>query len=462
MTDGRELLAGLVLDDGRRWGEAAIPHQRGDAFAVLEGRVRRHFQVRPRGASKTTDAAGVALALLVTQAPARSRSYCYAVDQDQAAELLDALSGFVARTPGLAGAVQVGASTVTVPGSGASLRVESSDAASSFGRRPWLVIVDELTSWPQTPNHRRLWGSVVSALPKRDDSRLLVLSMAGAPVHFARDLWQLAQSSAEWRASLLPGPCPWWDAADVAATRALLTDAEYRRYLLCEWVTADDALSTEGDVTACVRPGDAVLPPRPGVSYVAALDVGTRRDLTGLAVAHRDGGRIVVDRVVCWRPMSGERVDLADVEATVLRVCREYRARLVFDRSQAEQLTQNLVRAGVQVSEFVFSQAGANRLAKVLYVSLRDRVLSLPDDRELVDELQTARLVETGPGTVKLANPPGSHDDLAVAVSMCVVSLFDTPDRRAQLTVPTGRIARPGEPGDALARSRYLQLVHGQ
>jgi phage terminase large subunit-like protein len=165
---------------------------------------------------------------------------------------------------------------------------------------------------------------------------------------------------------------------------------------------------------------------------VLALDVGTRRDLTGLAVAHSAsvGGvrRVVVDRVLSWRPRLGQRVDLAEVQAAVVRLSRAYNgARLVFDRSQAEQLSQAVEREGVRAEEFVFSTANANRLAKGLFVALRDRALVLPDDPELISELQTARLVETGPGVIKLQNPRGSHDDLATAVGMAVVHLTDHP-----------------------------------
>jgi hypothetical protein len=431
-----ELLGGLVCEDGSTWAEQAAGFQHGDAAAVCAGPdagPRRHFVVRPRGASKTTDAAGIALALMVSEAPKRSRSYIYAVDADQALELLDALSGFVSRTPGLAGAVELGARTVTVKSTGASLSVESSDAASAWSKRPWLVIIDEYTSWPDTGNHRRLWTAIASSLPKRKDSRLIVLSMAGSPAHFAAKVWALASVSPDWRASSTAGPCPWWTAADIEATRALLTPAEFSRYVECQWVETDEALSNESDVLACVRAHDPVLAPRTGVKYVAALDVGTRRDLSALALAHaetRAGGRVViVDRVISWRPGAGVagRVDLADVEDACARVCKAYRARLRFDRSQAEQLVQNLTRRSVRVEEFVFSQAGANRLAKAMFTHLRDRAVELPDDAELIRELQTARLVETGPGTVKLQNPPGTHDDLAVAVGMCVVDLVDHP-----------------------------------
>jgi hypothetical protein len=445
--DALELLGGLVCEEGSTWAEQAAGFQHADAAAVCaapDAGPRRHFIVRPRGASKTTDAAGVALALMVSEAPKRSRSYIYAVDQEQAAELLDALSGFVSRTPGLAGAVELGARSVTVRASGASLSVESSDAASAWSKRPWLVVVDEFTSWPDTGNHRRLWSAIASSLPKRPDSRLVLLSMAGAPTHFAARVWALASVSPDWRASATPGPCPWWTRADIEATRALLTAAEFSRYVECQWIETDEALSSEADVLACVRVGDPVLAPRDGVRYVAALDVGTRRDLSALAVAHvetRPGGRVViVDRVVSWRPGAGVagRVDLADVEDACARVCKAYRAKLRFDRSQAEQLVQNLTRRSVRVEEFVFSQAGANRLAKAMFTHLRDRAVELPDDDELIRELQTARLVETGPGTVKLQNPPGTHDDLAVAVGMAVVELVDHPSG-LPMSMPTAQ-----------------------
>ena len=75
--------------------------------------------------------------------------------------------------------------------------------------------------------------------------------------------------------------------------------------------------------------------------------------------------------------------------------------RLRFDRMQAEQLTTNLARAGFRPAEFAFSNAGANRLARLLYNALRDRALGLTDEEETRLEFLSTRLVETGPGTVK-------------------------------------------------------------
>jgi phage terminase large subunit-like protein len=156
--------------------------------------------------SKTSDVAGVALSLLLTQAPARSRSYAYSVDTEQATILLETQKGFVIRTPGLAGAVEIGARTVAVKATGASLIVEASDGASAYGLRPWLTLVDELSMWPKTANHRQLWSAIVSAVPKVPGSRLPVVGTAGSPVGLGAEVWQEAQQSVHWRTSRRPGP----------------------------------------------------------------------------------------------------------------------------------------------------------------------------------------------------------------------------------------------------------------
>lgn len=134
--------------------------------------------------------------------------------------------------------------------------------------------------------------------------------------------------------------------------------------------------------------------------------------------------------------------------AATLRLCRQYRVRgLRFDRMQAEQLTSNLARQGIRTDEFVFSASGANRLARALYGALRDRALDLPDDAETRQEFLSVRMVETGPGTVRLQNPPGTHDDIVTAVGMVVVDLVERGDPgRASITVPRG-------PGQTQSRS---------
>jgi hypothetical protein len=206
------LLAALVLEDGRRWGEAARPFQVADARAVLDlSGPRRHFMTRPRGGSKTTDLAGIAAAVLLEQAPASARSYAFAADRDQAALLLDALSGFAMRTPEVGSALRVDSTRVANARTGASLEVMASDDASAWGLRPYFAVVDELAAWKTTPGPRRLWRAVFSGLPKVPDSRLVCLTSAGDPAHWSHGvLVRAVEQPLRWRVSQTPARVRGW------------------------------------------------------------------------------------------------------------------------------------------------------------------------------------------------------------------------------------------------------------
>ena len=109
MSEAFDLLAALVLEDGRRWGEAAVDVQWEDARAVLDqsSPTPYHWLGRARGYSKTSDLGGMGIKVLLAQAPSRARLYGIAADQAQGTLLVDAIGGFASRTPELQGALQI-------------------------------------------------------------------------------------------------------------------------------------------------------------------------------------------------------------------------------------------------------------------------------------------------------------------------------------------------------------------
>lgn len=444
------LLSALVLDSGALWGQSAAVWQRADAQALLRldsGAPRLHFQTRPRGGSKTTDAAGVALAALISQAPARSTSHAYARDRDQAALLVDAIGGLVART-GLAGLVEVGSWAVTVRATGARLVVESADAASAYGHLPFLVVADELAQWPTARGARALWEALVSGLPKRADSRLAVLTTAGDPAHWSAKVLESARGSARWRVSEVPGPLPWADPEDLAEQARLLPASAYARLHLNRWTAAEDRLTSAEDLAACVTL-DGPLPPDPRHRYVIGLDLGLKNDRTVLAVCHAQHlpsttpgrpalPRVVLDRLHVLAGSPASPVQLADVETLAHEAATAYRAPIRLDPWQAVGLAQRLRARGVKVAEWTFSPVSVGRLAMTLHLLLREHRIALPDDPELLDELATVRLRESRPGLYRLDHDASAHDDRAVALGLAALALTERPAiGGGSITVPT-------------------------
>jgi phage terminase large subunit-like protein len=292
--------------------------------------------------------------------------------------------------------------------------VLAAEAAGTWGLKPHLLIVDEFAQWPTTPEARRFWSALYSALPKVATSRVVILTSAGDPAHPAGQLIARARESDRWYVDEIPGPCPWISAEDLEEQRAELTESQYARLHLNRWCTAEDRLTTVDDVRACVTL-DGPQQPESGRSHAVGLDVGLVNDRTVLTVAHaerREGSssalRVVLDRQFVWQGSRAAPVSLDAVEAVCREVHRQYgRPHFIADPYQATQLCQRLRDRGFSVEEYTFTQTSISRLAQRLYLLLRHRALALPPDEDLLDELAKVRLRETSPAIYRMDHDPG-------------------------------------------------------
>lgn len=431
-----EFLAGLTLDDGSKWGEAATPWQLADARAVLapeDGAARLHWLSRPKGGSKSTDAAAMSLAWLDTQAPALAEGFAVASDEEQANRLLDRARGLIARgSASLRARLDVEARRIVNLRTGARVAALAADVAGSEGLlTPWIV-VEELPNWTTTPKARGMWTSIASAIPKWPGMRLVVIGHAGSPSHWSYAILEGARSSPAWHVTEIAGPLPWVSAEALEEQRRLLLPSEFERRHMNRWVASEDKLTTIEDVRACVG-HSGPLPPVPDVTYAMSLDLGIRHDRTVLTTAHLerkdDRAVVVIDRLDVWTPMPGEPVSLADVEATVRLNHELYRRPpLVFDYHQAAQMMESLRAKGVHTIEFTQSVPNISRMATTLYNALSDHNLDLPDDDELIAELASVELRATStPGRYRIDHSSSAHDDRAISVAMVVDHLLSRP-----------------------------------
>ena len=446
-TPQTELLAALPVEGGHRWADTATDFQRRDALAVLDTSDAPPFTflTRPRGGRKTTDAAGYAVALHMTVAPPGARSYVVAADADQAGLVLDSVRGFLLRAPVLRSRIKIERRRLVFSGADgeavSSVEVLPADEASSYGLRPFLVVADELSVWPDTDNARGLWTAVVSAMLKVEGSKLVVVTSAGASDHWSAAVLDHARTSPQWQTFETPGPLPWLSPEDLDEQRSLLTASAYARLHENRWVAGEDRLTTPEQVRACIGHTGPV-PPHRGVRYVHGLDVGLVNDRTVLTIAHRerrdDAVVVVVDHQEVWQGSKERPVDLGDVEAYCRESLRTYPGRLIFDPWQSVHLTQRLRSRGVSVEPFTFSSASVGRLALTLYRLLRDRLLDLPDDDDLTAELSSVVLRESQPGSYRIDTTGQGHDDRVISLALCAQRLASQGTGTLSLSVVAG------------------------
>jgi hypothetical protein len=443
LEQAMRLLGSLVLDSGERWGAVATPLQRADAEAVLAGDdPRRHWLGRARGYSKTTDVAALLVVLLLMLTPA-SECVAAAADADQAAILVRRMRGLVTRT-GVADQFDLTARRVTCKRTGSLLEVLGADGASAWGLLPAVVVLDELPMWPDTENAKELYDALTTALPKREGSLLVIMGTAGDPAGWAAQIrGQALADPANWRVSEPQGPPPWMGEAEIELERATRLPSTFARLFENRWVAGADKLTSPEQVRDCIG-HSGVIEPRRGVRYVHGLDVGLINDRTVHTIAHRErrgeAEIVVVDHQEVWQGSAGKPVDLGVIEAYCREAIRKYPGRLIHDPWQSVHLAQRLRSSGVAVEAFTFSSASVGRLAVTLHRLLRDRLLDLPDDEDLVAELSSVVLRENQPGVYRIDHRAGAHDDRVISLALCAQNLASKWSGSMTLRAPTGRL----------------------
>jgi hypothetical protein len=431
-TSPLDLLAALRLEGDHRWGDLAADFQWKDADSLFaDDGPRWHFYTRPRGGSKTTDLAAVALVWLAVPAAPGARGYVFAGSKDQAALLLDAASGLVTRTPELSSIIEVQAQKMKHRTTGAMMEVRSADGDHAFGLRPSFIVVDELAQWEESRRAKRLWSAIVSSLAKVSNCRFVCLTSAGEPGHWSHNVLQEAMKAPDrWDVHEVPGPLPWVDVADLRAQG--LRDSEFARLHLNIWTAAEDRLVNAEDLlAAAVLDGEQDA--RPGARYIVSCDLGLVNDKTVVAVGHAEATsdeagaprRVVVDSLRRWRGTRQRPVQLSEVEAYLALTAQRYNhAKVLADPWQAAGLIQRLKSQGIHCESFPFTATSTGRLGQSLHLALRNRLLWLPNDEALLSELARVRLRETGIGQARLDHDSGDHDDQAVAVAILVAELI--------------------------------------
>jgi hypothetical protein len=453
----------------RPLGECIADFQERD-FAILDGSFQaladgrkpdpsRIWLERTKGASKSSDLAAMLLWLL-----AFSRRPIFgqvgAADADQADELRKAARGILRLNRWLQSAVQIQSTAIINPATESRVEIIPADAAGSHGARPDLVILDELVHI----RDREFAETLLDNASKMPNGLVVIATNAGHIGSWQASWRANAVESDRWKFSAFTEPAPWLDPAEIEEARKRNSANRFARLWRGEWVSdSESAFEPELIEQAVSLPGP-VADPEPGWSYVCAVDIGLTRDATAVAVLgkhvgqtirkpverpvprsvavramldlgylepsskpefeieHIEGtGRLKLVHLRLWKPVNGGKVDLENVESTIIDLHSRFRfQRLVSDPWQAEQMIQRMSRR-MQVSSVPFTGPNLQAMASGMLDVFREGVIDLFPDDDLVADLRELRISERSYG-FRLESPRGDrgHGDSATALTLAV------------------------------------------
>ncbi|GEM_PF-2570441 len=411
----------MILDNGRPFGDCLTEWQQTDFFDVLERRgTNKLFYVMKRGTGKTTLAAMYALETIILGS--NEEVLVVATDQDVAALITDEINGLCERNPIFNAIITRNKNEIKFANS--RITVISSDAASSFGFKPTLVICDELSNWAKESSETLFW-SLFSSIAKRPGARILILSNSGAA--YSRLYFEIRQkaetNSDDWY-FFAPQEIetPWISAEEIESQRRNLPPSQFMRLFQNIDVPAAgnfiSAEEIEDSLDDSMRRADRGNPEK---IYFLGFDYGRKNDRSAATLLHAEGDLIVVDDIWFVKGTKERPVPFELVEGRILHYASRFHiANCLVDPFQMVSTVERL-RGKIPMSEFPFSQTSWNVLARSLYDAIHLRRLRMFRDPIVINELLRLMLIETPQG-LKFDHTKGQYSDICTSLGLAVVA----------------------------------------
>jgi hypothetical protein len=402
---------------------------------------RGFWRTRPRGHDKT-GAIARRVNWLLTNSTRPLSIICAAADEEQAGLITESMRVEHILNPWL----PVNVHKREADGPSGRLKVLSSNAPTSWGKNPDVIIIDEITWWEK----RDLWEPLFTSWQKRPGAVLIIITNAGVEGSWQWELRnQFAANPTDWDVDESPIKtwlATWMDRAAIDRMRAAVDPATAARVYDNEWIEpgAMSGYLSREDVYGCERLGKSlglgrVARGRHGVDYVAGIDYGPKRDRTALVVSHHDHDRrIVLDRVDIWQGCRQTPIQVRAVRDWCDTVNRDFHhPQLVVDPYQLEGLCQDYEYSNV-VTRFEARGGKSNyEMAATLrslvvnrqlvwYPGAGDLVLAGGGVETLADELVRLIMKPTPYGyrfdhETRVIDGRSFHDDRAVAIGMAAL-----------------------------------------
>lgn len=489
-TDAGPRPLGECLDDWQKTDFEALDSgwQRAVVGTSHEARFQRAWLERPRGHSKSADL-GIMAAWTLFSARRPLSGIAAAGDHDQARLLRDAIGKLLYINPWLAQILEVQNYRVLNTHTGSTLEIISSDAPSSYGLTPDFIVADELCHWKK----RDLWDSLLSSAAKRACCMLVVITNAGLEDDWVWQTREAVRTDPNWYFSRLNGPVARWITPDrLAEQQRLLPSVAYRRLWLNEWTSGGGDALTKEDIEAAfgygLGPMDGCVP---GYEFVGGLDLGVTRDASAVVIlgvrrSYEGHGTIRLAHVGVWRPDKGRKVNLQDIEDSLIKLHLKYQLkRLNYDSWQATHLAQRLTAAGLvtdtdrypavglvsesqgsavrhrpKVPMFEVPPTGGNlqSIASTLIEAFNDRRVRLYEHADLRRDLLRLRVEERSYG-YRLTSPRDEHGhgDVGSAFGLAMLAASELASKR---TIFAGAVPGMSVGGSTPFQRAVVDLDH--
>ena len=262
-----------------------------------------------------------------------------------------------------------------------------------------------------------VWNLVSPILTENGGWAVFVYTPRGQ--NHAYQLMKMAKDNARWYVEILPvtktGAV---SSEDLAEQRTMMAEALYNQEYLCDFT--ENATAVFKNLKEKTYPQVDYLHNENGI-YQIGVDLAKSNDYTVITPFDLTKFR------VCPQD-SFNQIDYtlqkSKIEAAYYR---HGKGRVMMDATGVgSPVVDDLLNKGINVSPYMFTYNSRNELLINLQILLEQKKISIPDDPELINELESAVWDLTSSGRTKITVPDDTHDDRMMSLAL---SVWDIPIR---------------------------------
>ena len=294
----------------------------------------------------------------------------------------------------------------------------ASEPQSLLGEEVDLLIMDEAPLIP-----RKVWEDKLFPVTASRKARIIKIGSPFGQNWFYEDCLRLKETGGFFNFKSSDGVSITEE--QMEEYKLKLPELLYKQNFLAEFLP--DGASVFRGVREIM--GDTLKDSMPGHFYSLGVDIAKLEDFSVITIIDRG-----TKEVVYWDRFKD--IEYPFQKSRIEAAARRYNnARVTIDSTGVGQpIRDDLSRNGVFVDDFTFSNKSKKELIEKLSIFIEQKLIRIPDNEILVDELQAFGMKLTDSGNVIYSAPEGYHDDCVYSLALAVWGLTQNPkDSRTEL-----------------------------
>ena len=311
---------------------------------------------------------------------------------------------------------------------GSILEVKSAENTTSLlGRSTDIVILDEASRLPEY-----LWEQYIFPTTYDRQGKVMYISTPTGKNWFYDKELELGKKCAF---HFTTKDNPHLPEGEWKRVKKKTSELKFRQEYMAEYLS--EANSVFNNLQAIVQTGIESAPVDDGF-YVMGVDIGRRSDASAIIILERNTHKVVYVE-------SFKGVDYALQKEHIMALAKRYNnAKIIIESTgTADAVYHDLLRSGALVEEFRTAGHNKAQLIEKLALFVDQRALIIPDNKELIREMQDYEMTVSDTGFNKYKGRGKKPDDMVIALSLAVWDLQTVQKAEQEQRRAPSKLRRP-------------------